>query len=99
MNEKSKPLTLGEIEFDPPNHPFAVDVLRDASSRDGDTLTCIRCGVDYERGDWDFYSLCHACFPLFNHQKMEGRWGVVLEGEYYEGAEEWVEANPVEAKE
>lgn len=64
----------------------------------GETKTCIRCGAEYIRGIWDFYSLCNPCFSLFDAQKMNGRFGKYLGGQkdlkWFEDVEEWLKANP-----
>ncbi len=84
-------MRLKDIKFDPPNHPFAVDVLRNQSTHKGDTLTCIKCKEKYQRGIFDFYSLCNKCFAEFDSQKMKGRFsfGKIP---YYENAQQWIES-------
>lgn len=85
--------TIGEIVKDK-NHPLMQEVLHNEDTEIGDDLVCIRCGINYQRGVWDFYSLCDDCFVLFDAQKMEGRFSAFLKGEkkkWFESPKEWIE--------
>ena len=77
-----------------PTHPLMQDVKRNHQTSPGDTLECIRCNKKYERGVWDFYSLCNECFQLFDNQKMKGRFSILLGGKknlkWHESVEEWI---------
>lgn len=76
------------------NHPLMQDVLRDQKTQVGDSLKCIKCGEEYKRGSWDFYSLCNECFGEFDSQKMRGRFSG-FSGEkfpHFEDVSAWLES-------
>jgi hypothetical protein len=61
-------------------------------------LCCRRCGASFTPASQQFifYTLCDACFALFDEQKMAGRIAS-LEGEavhYYEDADAWIITHP-----
>jgi hypothetical protein len=56
---------------------FAESVMHTFKSAPGDTMECRCCHKQYERGDWDFYSLCDPCFANFDRIKMQARFGMI----------------------
>jgi len=52
---------------------LVAEVLHSMNGRIGDTQVCAKCGKEYQRDDWDFYSLCDKCFRVFDEEKMNRR--------------------------
>jgi hypothetical protein len=79
------------------SNDMGAEVKHNIETNGGDWLTCKNCGEQYERGPWDFHSLCPICFEAFDEQKMKGRYAYLVyktggPNDYFESSDEWVAA-------
>jgi hypothetical protein len=67
FNYKGRPVEgFGSKDMD-------AEVRHNLETNPSDDMVCKNCGDHYERGAWDFHSLCPLCFDAFDAQKMAGR--------------------------
>ena len=50
--------------------PIVKEALNSLAGESGDKVICINCKSEYERGVWNFYNLCDACFSKYNKVKL-----------------------------